>query len=204
MATYCVASYCKPLRLLQAIVLQGIASLGGYDKQSHCKQLQDNASHCGYCKLMHCKLLQDSAAIAKYRVASYCKPLRLLQAIALQDIALQTFRYKPLRPHRLSFVASYASHCCYHQLLHCKLLHTTTIYGIASFCILLLTIASVRMPLQDIAALQAMQANVYYCKPLRLLQAMQGIATVNYCKLEMVLRDIALQAIANHCDYASY
>ena len=74
MATYCVASCCKPLWLLQAIVLQGIASLGGYDKQSHCKQLQANASDCGYCKLMHCKLLQDSAAIAKYRVASYCKP----------------------------------------------------------------------------------------------------------------------------------
>ena len=70
------------------------------------------------------------------------------------------------------------------------------IAAIASSCILLLTIASFRRPLQAIAVLEAMQANVYYCKALRLLRAVQAIAIVNCCKL---VHGFTRYLIAGYC-----
>ena len=66
----CPLLHCKPLQLLQAYTLQGIASQ--YD----------------FCEL--------SQATTSYRNASYCKLLRLLLAIALQAIPSLRSHYNSL------------------------------------------------------------------------------------------------------------
>ena len=140
MASYCAASYCKPSRLLQAIVSQPIANLGGYGKLSHCKLSQDNRSQC---ELVHCKLLQAIAAIARYRIASHCghcrplccKPLRVLQAILIASYCLGHCVSCGLSLLSQSIALPAIADFC--KLLHCKamrLLQGIALPAIANYC----------------------------------------------------------------------